>query len=278
MFLWPIFALQFAGVLRLMPPANAQTTRPRPKTVWYGEFTLTIKGKGEKLGEFDGDADIFWKVDRTYYSNFTLNGPFPSKSSPTTDVFQTKFSKANPLTVHVTVADEVKVTKNGRYQHDSYENVTQKTLWEEDAAESGGSSGNMSLSVRKGSFEASFVGLPSLRPNNKNLKITRSTETDRSEYGFGDKPRHEVKTDESIFEYVTVLRIPKVTVGLELTVVGGVPVFYTKGPLVPGTIPSLIKCDSTPRQPDEPMIEGVPDSKTNLKVILDCRFSRTPFY
>jgi hypothetical protein len=244
-------------------PSNAYTAE-----VWYAEFTLTIKGKGKLEGEFDGDPDIEWKIDRTYYSNFKLR---PTSGG---NGFVNSVSVANPFTVHVTIADELKTIKKGRFQHDSFENTTTTKKWEQDAPESGNARGSyLFIDTKTRTYTIDFEFLPKSIKNAK-LKLTETVEIERSEFGFGGKPTHETLPGPVTLLRVNTLKIPRVR---KLGMWGGTFFSAVEGTL-PNTYPQSIKYDSGDLEPEEPLIGDIPDSQTNVKVRAVCRFSKTPFY
>ncbi len=270
------FAFVLSFLANIVPTSvSAQGKAPNQTVAWYAEYTLTIKGKGKQEGEFDGDPDIEWKIDRTYYSNFQLTKLAPTKSGV---VYSTQFRKANPLTVKVTIADELKITKKGRYQHDSVENTTSITKWEEDKVESG-EAPDFQLFINPGSrYDISFVALPYIKE--KNLLVGKATAIERSSAGFGEKPTSETLLEKPIFLSVTSLAVPMARGTISLSGVMGQPVFTSNrdGTPWPATYPGLIVYDSKDVEPDAPLIPGVPDSKTNLKIRVICRLSTTPIY
>lgn len=248
----------------------AQTTAKSAKTVWYVDFTVTMKGKGQKVAESEGESDIFWSIDRTYYSNLELVG-----SNPTLNEFHSQDSKAKPASVHITIADRLLTFNKGPGEIGTHQDTTVETHWDGDFTEIGrGLNARLEVNNQRATYNVWIPFVPS-STKLKNIKMTKQTTLDRSAVGYGGKPTREELPIEETLVGNNSLGVPTLDeiLGHQM----GVIRHWREMPL-PLNFNTSWTFDSGELEPDEPFIKGVPDSKTNLKVRVIYRFSRTPLF
>ena len=172
--------------------------------------------------------------------------------------------------MRVIVKDTHAISNRGEGEGGSFENWVLSKSWDTDAT-------------------FSFPGI-NLTTDNKlltyNLDITllflsgkegvtmrSQTIYDRSDFGHGEAPTHEETPVEETQVSIVDFKLPDIKGLIQNSQIK----HKTDRPL-PANFSGAWEYDSGDMTPDEPLIKGVPDSKTNVKVRVRYRFSKTSLY
>lgn len=265
---WILILLIFTFVA--LPRVQVFAQAKPAKTVWYVDFTITMKGKGQKEAEREGESDIFWEINRTYYSNmeFVGNNSMPNE-------FRSQNEKTKTPSVHVTIADRLLIFNKGPGEIGTHEDKTVETHWDGDFIETGsGLNARLETNNQAATYNVWIPFIP-YRSKTKEIKMTKQTTIDRSAVGYGGKPTHEELPIENSLVGSDSLGVPTLdeVFGHKMGVIR-----HWKELPMPLNFNTIWKYDSGELEPDEPFIKGVPDSQTNLKIRVIYRFSRTPLF
>jgi len=250
-----------------IPAQKKPKTTTTPKIYWYVDFTVTVKGNGAKTNE-DGDSTINWTINRTYYGTQKLNLS-QTTAKPEMIRWSTLPSKFFPE-MRVTIEDILAISNKDEGEGSSFENSVESKSWKTDRT-------------------FSFLGID-LTTNNKlltyNLNIpvvflsgkegvTMRSQTiyDRSDAGYGEAPTHEETPVKETQVSIGDFKLPDIKGLIQYSQIK----HKTDRPL-PANFSTVWEYDSGDLSPSKPLIDGVPDSKTNVKVRVRYRFSKTPIY
>jgi hypothetical protein len=278
--------------------AVGQGRAKKPKVVYYGDFVVRVLGKGRKESQHLGDPLIQWSIARKYTSRMELTGPYPfyrnsTRTSrgvlvPTSEEYKFDVSKSNPWKVHVKVNDLTQRFWEGPGEIRTRENKKQVTIWEEDAVESGVDGMGASLFIdKKNGTHFVTIGLVPDTPAH-NVRMRQWLFVERSAAGFGGKPTSEffVEAEELVsINSLSIPLVPPLVPIMTFDYVGSQAVLRhlpwltqddQRDEPLPDTYPDKIERPQKCYTPSAPMIAGVPDSQTNVKVCIEYRFSKTP--
>ncbi len=270
---------------------SAQKKKPKSvaaqKIYWYVDYTVTVKGSGEKTGT-DGDSTIRWSIDRTYSAVMKLNSSFDignqevmkkMNSQQIMEAMKTKRyttfrylpSKPNDdMPLRVTIDDAINVITKERGEGDSFENTTVLKNW---VADETFNVLNGATLITDNKLLTYNVWLPIVFLDSKMI-MRSQTKIDRSAYGYGDAPTHEETPVEETKVRFSTFGLPNV----EGLINDSAVIEHKPDRPFPPNFFTAWEYDSGDKIPDKPLIAGVPDSKTNVKVRVRYRFSKTPFY
>jgi len=277
--------------------APKRAASPKPKVAYYADFKVIIVGRGTKPSEHIGDPEIRWAITRTYKGQMELTGPHPvyrnssmtsrGKRIPTSDKYEVEVSRTKPVTVHVNVNDMVQRIWNGPGEMGTHEDKNRVTIWEEDADEAGeGLGAGLYVDNETAKYTLIIDVVPEVKEHK--VRMRQWTFIDRSDAGYGGKPTREFLTEADEFVSVNSLVVPEVPVFYPVmaldrigstTIVREQPWLMPEGGMefpLPSTYPDKIEQRQKCYEPAKPMITGVPDSKTNVRVCVEYRFSKTP--
>ncbi len=288
-----IFLLVFVLLSGMILSARvfAQKSQKTPKTVWYGEFTMTIKGNGTQKPEPGvNDSEITWKIDRTYSGSFELTGPHSERKTGMRLKEELKIIKPGVINVyrsvnknpqptdkrilmpfHVTINDEVKTFSEGEGEGSAFENVTVIQKWKADANEFAGMPVELIIDNNSATY---FIVIPiDSMSNSKRLDITSQTIYDRSSFGYGDAKTHEEMDIIPTEDTIDSLKMPTVKGILTLKLIA-----HWKDLPLPLNFLEGWKWDSGPLKPESPLLKDIPESKTKVVVRVTYRISSKPIY
>jgi hypothetical protein len=254
----------------------AQNTQKPPKIEWYVEYVVTIRGDGKKEPEpGDEDRTITWSIDRTYSANLE----FVATANKDRMITKYKLYSKNPAQknmtpFHITITDKLEDIYKGTYHYNSFQTDTVLTNWDANETDFTEDIAQIVINNKTASYNV-FLPMRSILSNKKGLKKISQTTYDRSKYGFGGKPMHEELPVEVIDLELNSIRIP--SVGKILPLAMGAIVHPEDLPL-PLNSATGWDYDSGVLQPDKPLIQGIPDSKTNVEIRVHYKISRTPLY
>ncbi len=272
--------------------AQTKKMTARPKEIfWYADFTLTIKGNGEKKNE-DETSIIRWSIDRSYSFSFKFNSKSITgdpnkkeeismkelvavvKSGRFTRYTYSPVKPKDEMPMKIKIKDLLNVITIDEGEGKSFENTTVITSWETDKTVNTPNVMTLTTDNEKRTYNINFP----IFFFDERMKMLSQTIIDRSDYGYDDKPTHEALPIDSADVLISKFRIPNVK-GL----ISGFTIQHTPNDfLYPANFPTAWEYDSAKDfpdlQPDNPLIQDVPDSKTKVKIRVLYRFSKTPFY
>lgn len=253
-------------VVTALTAATRVAGQPKAKPaedVWYMHFTVTIKGNGTKRPDpRKPNEKVTWSIDRTYTRFTTIK---PTGYSPGS------YESDNPV-VLVTLNDRYRIYTKGNFQHSSIENVDVRTHRKGSGMEPVKEPAGMKIVYKD---KRCFVGM-GLDPigAGKNGVFISQTIVERSEYGFGLKPPLEISSPKSEPVRLGGVRFPTVSKGDVLLLYGSVRILDKPMPKDDRDW----EFNSEPLEPDEPLLTGIPESKTDVKITVNVKLSRKPLY
>ncbi len=268
-----------------------------PKVYWYLDFTVTIKGSGKQTNE-DGDKITDWIVDRSYSGFIKLNDsmswykPGLSKQENKEAIESHRFTayhnrpadldKVSWMPITVRISDRYRITIKDDGEGSSFEYTKALKTWKFNHDMNGKmafvpNAVQLSTDSKLRTYNV-FIPILATEGNKEYVSLFLDTVIDRSSYGYGDAPTHEEKPVQLVLVSIHSLGIPNVKGLIEDGAIQHIPNDF----LFPVNVTTAWEYDSfkdfPDLQPDAPIFPDVPDSKSNVKIRVIYRFSKTPFY
>lgn len=268
---------------------------PKERVYWYVDYTVTVKGNGSTVPRPNYTTTV-WSIDRTYSAVLKLTQKTPQLFMGIIDPDEAEKTIRSP--------GAMQALKSGRfirYETPSFEFASTRVKIN-DTVNLISISKTKCLVKTKTDVESwaadrTFDVVPNFMLNTDEKSLTYNifipvvflsgkegvtmlskTTIDRSYSCPGEKkePGHEETLTET--KNVSIQHgLPKVKGLIGEGVVGSGVEHKPDKPWPPNFLTAW-EFDSGDMTPDEPLIDGVPDSKTNVKVRVRYRFSKTPFY
>jgi hypothetical protein len=275
-----MIALPRDASAQVRKPKSIVVTKPA-STYWIAEYSLSIVGNGTVTSD-DGDTENEWSINRTYSGIVRLNTavagrpedhmytltPQQEKAANASQRFTEYGHEGSNLLVRIEIHDNITNHVLDKGEGKSFEDTTQIKTWTMDKVLK--VRNRFSLTIDSMSHTYS-VRVPLIIIDDKATVTMKYLKTvKRSNFGYGDKPTSD----------------PPVTETKELDMVsfGGLP--NSRG-LIEGRVavqtPFLPLMSADPKEvvlelpalhPDQPMIEGVPESKDLVKIYFKVKFTR----
>jgi hypothetical protein len=283
--------LNLIACLVLTHNATAQKLKPKvivvspaPGVYWHAEFTLSIVGKGTNIRD-DGATEDEWIINRKYLGFFGLNSvqfaanpPWISKEDyPTPREIKeavlarrytnyTYSARGIAQRLHVNIHDAIAVRIMDRGEGNSFEKTNELKVWKMDEVLDVIDEATVTVDNRSKTFSV-VIGFALLNKQPRvNLRHIKTVT--RSSFGYGDAPTADPPIDKTSLVEMKYCGIPSAG---RLLRECSIQTPYR--PLPAGNEELVI--DIPDLKPDDPMIPGIPESKTDVKIQLIIKITKT---
>lgn len=290
------------GICAVLTVETSAQKKPKPalkeRVYWYVDYTVTVKGNGSTIPK-DGYTTTVWSIDRTYSGVMKLNS---SQAMPNMGVtyieemgsqevlnlksgrFTRYYSSPYEVTVPASVIINdtlslisIRKTKcSVMTKKDVKQWLTEDRKYEVPHPFLHTDSKSLTYNVWIPILFKPYSNHPRMR--NQTITMLDQTIIDRSYSCPVEKkePAHEETLVAETYPDINSINLPKVKGLIGDGFVGGSVVEHIPDKPFPPNFLTAWEYDSGDMTPDEPVIAGVPDSKTNVKVRVRYRFSKTP--
>jgi hypothetical protein len=293
----------FALIALLFPlNALAQRTKPAPtgkKIHWYMDYSVTVKGNGRSGDDASTGRSIIWSVNRVYSGSLVFDDARPyvnafevqdrmrqvqgdekqrlalamkimadarSKSARQIKYTNTESEKSALSPMHIKIDDKLEIVTDEECSDNSDETTTEIKIWKVDKTFN--VIGNGAHLMTDDSSITYNVYIPIAFAGNDVLPMSSQTKYSRS---------HNVKAskkDTTVVETKTNVPEPPDVLGL----IADNLVRHAVDRPYPMNFLTAWEYDSGNLTPDKPLIAGVPDSQTAVKIRVTYRLSKVPLY
>ncbi len=272
-----------------------------PKIYWYVDYTVTVKGNGIRTNPkkdkdptiISKDPIIIWSIDRTYSGVMKLTSSYAAPTMAVMDMegkeltqeiqqvirsgrftrFSTPLNVAVPTRVKIyDVLNVSRIRKDDPYNcRGNIETTTELKTWEADGTFDAIANAMLNTDSKSRTYN---VWIPIVFIDSSMTMLSK-TEIDRSNFCPDRKlPAHEETPVEETQVRIALFSLPNI----EGLITDKAVVEHKPDKPFPPNFLTAWEYDSGDMTPDEPLIDDVPDSKTNVKVRVHYRFSKTPIY
>jgi hypothetical protein len=282
-----------------IPAQKKPKPTPKERVYWYVDYTVTVKGNGSTIPK-DGYTTTVWSINRTYSAVLKLTekqaqlfmgvidpdeaekairSPGAMQVLKSGRFIRYMTSAFKPAPTRVKIVDTVNLISI-RKTKCLVKTTTGLTTWEAD--ETFDVVPNFMLHTDEKSLTYNvLIPIVFMNPSkDTGMTMLSKTEIDRSYSCPTEKkePAHEETIIDEKQVSINSLDLPKVKGLIGDGFLEGSVVEHKPDKPWPPNFLTAWEYDSGDMMPNEPLIAGVPDSKTNVKVRVRYRFSKTPIY